>query len=226
MSEVMVRGRADGHLTPDLAVLTATVVGRDPASAGEALAAAAAVGERVDTVLADGGAGEEPLVRRVRVSSVRTSEMWEHTQRGRHRVGFQAERRSEIECRPDGPDLTELVTTLVGTGAQVAGPAWQVAPDNPGWLDLRSRAVADARARAEVYAAAADSRIGAVRWLAEPGIRGAADEGSWDVVRTSRSLAMSQEGRAEEPVALQIVVEVVPVVVEIEAAFDLRPEGA
>lgn len=219
MSEVMVRGRVEGHVTPDAAVLSVTVLGRDPATAEAALGAAAAVGDRVDAVLGDRRVGPDPLVRHVRMSSLRTSEIWDHQQGRRHRTGYQAERRSEVECRPDGQGLTGLVAALVAAGAQVAGPAWQVSEGNTGWLDLRSRAVADARSRAEVYATAADRRIGAVRWLAEPGMRGTGTSGA----RLEMAQRMSAAGSVGEgePVAMRIVVEDVPVVVEIEAAFDL-----
>lgn len=225
MSEVLVRGRVEGHLTPDVAVLTVTVLGRDPAGAEAAVAVAAGVAERVDAVLGRARAGEDPLVRRVRVSSVRTSEMWEHPQGRAHRSGFQAVRRSEVECRPDGPGLTTLVADLSAAGAQLAGPAWQVLPDNPGWQDLRSGAVADARARAEVYAAAAGTRVGGPRWLAEPGLRGSAGTGA-RVESVQRMAAAFGGGGEADPVALRIVVEDVPVVVEVEAAFDLRPDIA
>jgi hypothetical protein len=225
MSEVLVRGRVEDHLTPDVAVLTVTVVGRDPTGAEAAVAAAAGVGQRVDAVLERARAGEDPLVRRLRVSSVRTSEMWEHPQGRAHRSGFQAVRRSEVECGPDGPGLTTLVADLSAAGAQLTGPAWQVLPDNPGWPDLRSRAVADARARAEVYAAAVGARIGGARWLAEPGLRGSGGTGS-RVEAVQRMAAAFGGGGEAEPVALRVVVEDVPVIVEIEAAFDLRPDLA
>ncbi|MGF1653945.1 MAG: SIMPL domain-containing protein [Actinomycetales bacterium] len=221
MTEVVVRGRAEGHLTPDAAALSLTVVGRDPRSPDGALAAAAAVAERVDAVLDRHRDGGHALVRRVRVSSVRVSEVWEHPQGRAHRAGFQASRRSGVECRADGPGLTDLVAALTAAGAQLAGPDWQVDAAHPGWDALRAEAVADARRRAATYAAAAGLRLGSVLWIAEPGLRG--PDAAGPRVEGFHTVA-ARAGLAEgEPVAVRIAVEDVPAESEIDLALALEP---
>jgi hypothetical protein len=221
VTEVVVRGRAEGHLTPDTAWLTVTVVGRDPRSADAALAAAAVVAERVDAVLDRHRGGDDALVRRVRVSSVRTSEVWEHPQGRAHRAGFQASRWSEVECGADGPALTALVAALTGAGAQLAGPAWRVDAANPGWDALRAAAVADARRRAAVYAEAAGLRPGGVLWIAEPGLRGPGAGG--DRAEAFRLTAARSGPPEGEPAAVRIAVEDVPAEAEVDLALALEP---
>ncbi|MGF1664046.1 MAG: SIMPL domain-containing protein [Kineosporiaceae bacterium] len=219
--EVMVRGTAEGHLAPDRAALTVTVTGRDPASAERALAAAGGTADRVDALLDRSGSGGDPLVHRVRVSSVRVSEVWEHPQGRAQRAGFQAQRSSDVDCRPDGHALTDLVAALTAAGAQLTGPHWRVDDANPGWDGLRVAAVADARRRAATYAEAAGLRLGSVLWIAEPGLRGAA--GPAAEVRTVRVAAAYPGAGDGEPAAVRIAVEDVPAGAEIDVAFSLVP---
>lgn len=54
------------------------------------------------------------------------------------------------------------------SGAEVAGPWWQVAPDNPAWLEACRLAAEEARRKAEAYAGALGLRLGAVVSVAEP----------------------------------------------------------
>jgi uncharacterized protein len=52
--------------------------------------------------------------------------------------------------------------------ARLAGPSWRVSPANPAWLEAASQAAANAKARAEAYAAGVDARLGALLTLSEP----------------------------------------------------------
>lgn len=52
-----------------------------------------------------------------------------------------------------------------------SGRFWQLDPDNPVYTEARRLAAEDARRRADAYASALGLGIGAVEWLAEPGLR-------------------------------------------------------
>jgi uncharacterized protein YggE len=54
--------------------------------------------------------------------------------------------------------------------ARISGPQWNVAPDNPARLEACRQAALDARRKADAYAAALNTRLGAIVSVAEPGI--------------------------------------------------------
>lgn len=68
-------------------------------------------------------------------------------------------------ARPAGWDASvvgELIAGAVDRGAQVNGPAWTIAPDNPAHAAACQEAALDARRRAEAYAEALGARVGAI----------------------------------------------------------------
>lgn len=225
MGDLLVRGRAEARLHPTHAVLDITAVGRDPSSQDAAFARAAEACAVVDAAVERGRHGPDPLIQIAETSSVGTAESWEHGPQGqRRRVGWTAERGTRVECAPDADRLTELVSALAHDGIRLSGPRWHVRPDTAGWDALRTAAVIDARRRAEAYAAGIDGRVGAVRWIAEPGLRRAPDAvtGGYQPM-TARTAAFGMEHGAEpdEPLAVRIAVEPVAVDVTVEVAFDL-----
>jgi hypothetical protein len=223
MGELLVRGRAEGRLAPTHAVLDVTVRAREPASQEAALARAAVTCGLVDGVVARARQGATPLVQTAEVSSVRTTEQWEYGSGGqRRRLGWSAERRSLLECAPDAEGLTALIADLAHNDIHLFGPQWRVAPDVAGWDELRTAAVIDARRRAEAYAAGVGARVGAIRWIAEPGLRRdpTATEHLASAPLRSAGLAMDS-GDQSEPLAVRIAVEPVAVDITVEAAFDL-----
>jgi uncharacterized protein YggE len=161
MATVTVRGEAVADVPPDRVRLL-VVVQAEAATAAEALALladrAAAAGRVLDA------AGELVLLRRP--STVAVQPTWSPT----GEVSGQAARQSTtVETRPGGP-LGELLARLTAVpGATLESTGWVVDPGNPAHGRLRAAAVADARARATDYARAADLRLGAVEWIAEPG---------------------------------------------------------
>jgi uncharacterized protein len=224
MGELLVRGRAEGRLAPTHAVLDVMVQAREPSSQEAAVARAAAACELVDDVVARARRDARSLVHMAEVSSIRTAEHWEYGPGGQHRrVGWIAERRSTLECAPDAEGLTALVADLTHNDIRLSGPHWRVAPDVAGWDELRGAAVIDARRRAAAYAAGAEARVGAIRWIAEPGLRrdtGVAMDGS-NVPLRSAELAMDRGDDQAEPLAVRIAVEPVAVDITVEVAFDL-----
>jgi uncharacterized protein YggE len=211
-------------LAPTHAVLDVTVQAREPASQQAAMARAATACALVDDVVRRHRQETDSLVRAAETSSIRTAEQWEYGSGGqRRRVGWIAERSSRLECAPDADGLTALVGGLASNDIRLSGPRWHVAPDVAGWDDLRAAAVADARRRASAYAAGAGVRIGAVRWIAEPGLRrepGAAGDAFGSAPARAAGLAM-EHGGEPEPLPVRIAVEPVAVDVTVEVSFDL-----
>lgn len=225
MGELLVRGHAEARLQPTHAVFDITAVGRDPSSQDAALARAAEVCAVVDAAVERGRQGTDPLIQVAETSSIRTAENWEHGPQGqRRRVGWTAERGTRVECAPDADGLTALVSALAHDGIRLSGPRWHVGPDAAGWDALRTAAVIDAGRRAEAYATGIDGRVGAVRWIAEPGLRRDpnAVAGGYEPMAT-RTAAFGMERGAEpgEPLAVRIAVEPVAVDATVEVAFDL-----
>lgn len=217
------RGRADAWVQPGWAELDVHVTASDPHSQHAAAADLAELCAVVDRVIDERRDGPQGLVRRVAVSSITTSEDVEHGRDGRrHRTGFSAARTSVLDCRADAEGLTGLVGALARDGVEVRGPRWRVDDADPAWVGVRTAAVTDARRRAEAYAMAVDGQVGAVRWIAEPGLRGGDSDGPR---RPTGPLRLASAGGHEAAAAraVRIAVEPVRVTVAVDVAFDLRP---
>ena len=160
---VTVRGQATALIAPDYAVLQVTVRAR--ATSGEqAFEALAPKSAGCDTVLAT----HEAIVRRRETSSLGVEPVVEYEPQTGQAVqrGHTAWRSLRIEIRPtDG--VAQMLTALVGEGAELAGPHWRVENDNPVHDDVRREAAADARRRAESYAAGLSLNVGGVAWASE-----------------------------------------------------------
>ena len=222
MAELLVRGHAEARLPPTHALLEIVAMARAPSSQEDALARAAEICAVVDAAVGRARQDPDRLVRTAETFSVRTSEEWQHGPQGqRHRVGWVAQRGTRVECEPDADGLTTLVSSLAHDGIHLSGPQWQVAAAAPGWDDLRTAAVTDARRRAAAYADGVDGRVGAVRWIAEPGLRRAPDAGPVAYQEMAARTAAFDSGGGGEPVAVRVAVEPVAVAVTVEIGFDL-----
>lgn len=218
------RDRADAWLQPGRAELDVHVTASDPQGQQAALDTLAALCAEVDGVIAERRFGPRALVVRVMVSSITTTEEVEHGPGGqRRRTGFSATRSSSLDCRVDADGLTGLVGALARDGVQVHGPRWHVEDDDPAWVGVRIAAVTDARRRAEAYAMAVDGQVGAVRWIAEPGLRGGDPDPIARPHAAAARLASASGQGADEPRTARIAVEPIQVTVTVEVAFDLRP---
>ncbi|MCP2261799.1 hypothetical protein LX15_005526 [Streptoalloteichus tenebrarius] len=148
MAEVVTRGSGETERTADRAELWVTFAARgsDRAEAVTAL----------NTRIAD----VEPLLAMpgvdVRSRQLAVMENWE-----RDRVsGARAEQRYVLRVSDSGR-LEELVGRLVAAEpASLSGPNWELADDHEAVWEAQHRAVADARRRAEGYAAALGARLG------------------------------------------------------------------
>ncbi|HET9938523.1 MAG TPA: SIMPL domain-containing protein [Gaiella sp.] len=163
MATVSVRGRGVTSVRPDELTVGLTVQALRP-RASEAFAEAGRLAEQLVALCAE--LAIEPGSRAT--SNVSLSEHGEHTDRGWQHRGYLASCRLAVRLED-----AELASRLVTEAAErleikIDGPAWRVAHDNPGRAEARRLAAQDARQRAEEYAAALGSRVGAVVAVAEP----------------------------------------------------------
>lgn len=95
------------------------------------------------------------------------------------RTGRRAARSTTVEVTVL-EELGGLLSRLAGADASVAGPWWGIAPDNAAYAQVRTAAVRDARERAQACASGLGLAVGAVAWVAEPGLRpGAVHDDAW-----------------------------------------------
>lgn len=204
MATVTVRGRAVADVPPDR-VRLGFVVQAEAVAGAEALAMLAERSAAADDAL--DGAGELVLLRRP--AAVTLSPVWSD---GGKITGQAARRSVLVEARTDGP-LGELLAAIVAVpGSTVESTEWLVDPGNPAHAQLRAAAVADARARAADYAQAADLRLGALEWIAEPEVR-PGEPGP----QLAKALAFGGVGADAAP-----VLELRPEPVPVGAAVDVR----
>lgn len=219
MFDISVRGQAEARLTPTSATLVVTVRVGPVSTAAEAGQRAAQACDAVDAALA---ARRPDLVTGLVHLSVRTGQEWDHSPKGRRLLGWTATRTSEVECRPDGEGLTALLGELAGMKAvRLDGPRWVLAHDAEGLDEVRSRAAADARARAGAYAAGLGMAVGPVQRIAEPGVRGITSPEATAGMAMTRSAVRGPGGGEEEAGFVRVTVEPVRTEVTVEVTFAL-----
>lgn len=164
MATVTVRGVGEARTSPDEASVTLTI----EAIEQKAAAALAKVAERTQAALElCDTLGIEPAARVTAGASI--AEHGEHDREGRwqHR-GYRAW--NQIVLRVGEASVVgELIAGAVDRGAQVSGPAWTIAPENPVRVEACKEAALDARRRAEAYADALGVRVGALVFIRDPG---------------------------------------------------------
>lgn len=156
MAEVVTRGTGEHEQIADRAQLWATFAADGPDRAR----AVAELGQRVSSVEPVFDAdGVEVRSRRMRVRTA-----WEN----RKRAGARAE--LAVTMRIGRVDVLEWVLDSLVTAepAGLGGPHWQLSDDTEATVQAQQRAVADARRRAEGYAAALGARLGPLQSLSEP----------------------------------------------------------
>jgi uncharacterized protein YggE len=161
---IVVRGVANVLADPDEATLTCIVSALRP-TAEEALADVAARSAELDAILE-----QEGIPRADRsTTGVSVHEQREYVDGREVHRGHEA--RNIVSVRiEDHPILGRLMRAAVDrVQAQVRGPSWRIAPDNPAHDQARRAAVEDARRRAVAYAEALGIRLGAIALVSEPG---------------------------------------------------------
>lgn len=156
-------GEAELRTEPDEAFVWIMLSAVDQ-SPGPALEDVAKRSEALAAMLNDLG-----IARELRsTTGVTVTEEVEHTSRGRRSLGHRAI--ASLSVRLTDTDVIGRVV-MRATGeldARIAGPRWRVSPSNPVWLEVATRASANARAKAAAYAAGVDARLGRLITLAEP----------------------------------------------------------
>lgn len=157
MAEVVTRGSGEHEQIADRAELRVTFA----AEGADRSTAVAELGTRVQPA-EPALAGDGVTVRSRRVA-VQTA--WE----GKRRTGCRAQ--LAITIRVDDVDVLEnlLDALLAAEPESLHGPSWQLADDSAPTAIAQQRAVAEARRRAEGYAAALGARLGALHSISDTG---------------------------------------------------------
>lgn len=205
---VVVQGHAVVPGEPDLLELAFSVsAGGD--SADDALAEAARLSDELASLL-----GELAVPAAARsTSGVSVREEFERNEGRWLRRGYRAT--NHVVVRLDAPETAgRLMSEAVARSqARVDGPRWRFRLENPARVEACRQAAADARRKAEAYAAALGMRLGPVLRVAEPG----ADHGG----ESGELPPMIREGPG--PSDMQIQAGRLDVAATVEVTFALEP---
>ena len=162
---ITVRGEAVVRTHPDEALLwiTLSALKQTP---GEAIVDVAQRNERLIGLLDECSVPESNRS----TAGVSVSEEFDHTPEGRRQLGHRATAR--VAARLADADVIGRIITRASDelGASIDGPRWYISPTNPARLTAAGQAAADAKQRAEAYAAGIGARLGALLALVEPGV--------------------------------------------------------
>jgi uncharacterized protein len=211
MATVTVRGVGNARTSPDEASVSLVI----EAIEQTAPAALVKVAERTQAALELCDAlGLEPTARVTTGLSV--ADHGEHDREGKwqHR-GFRTWNHVVVRVG-EASVVSELIAGAVDLGAQVNGPSWTIALDNPARIAACREAALDARRRAEAYADALGVRVGALAAVRDPGTSAPPPH------RGPLSFAAIDESAGALPV--EAGEQVVTAVVEVE--FQLEPGEA
>lgn len=192
---------------PDLAVLRVVVDG-DGAGREQAYEAAAPLAAAVDEVFGQHAAA----IGRTTTAALTVQPRTRWRKGEVVRAGWRAQRMSVVEVRAL-EQVGELAANLVGAGASLSGPSWELDRANPAYRDARQEAAVDARQRAADYAAAIGVGLGPVLWVSEPGLRLGGGP-----VRAFAAMRAAASGVADEPTE---PIEITPEEITIQAAVEV-----
>lgn len=162
---IRVTGEGKSSATPDMATIHAGVVTQAPL-ATDAMEQNNEVVERLMAELKTKGVADKDI----QTSRFNVQPEYERDPRGGRKpniVGYQVTNQLRVRVR-DLPKLGKLLDALIHAGSnQVSGISFGVDDANTVMNKARTKAVADARARAELYAKAADVTVGKVLSISE-----------------------------------------------------------
>ncbi len=162
---VSVRGYAIVPGQPDEARIGLTVSSRRP-TPEEALDDVGGDSHELERILDE--LGIEPHRRRTTGASVSAESQYDGDAKRHVHMGYRAT--NEVVVTLSTADvigqLLQEVTARVG--AQVRGPDWRLALDNPAFVEAAAQAAEDARRKAVAYATALGARLGTVERVSEP----------------------------------------------------------
>jgi uncharacterized protein YggE len=160
---VTVRGEAVLRAEPDEAMLwvTLSALEDDP---GKALADVARRSDALVAMLDELAVAKQDRS----TTGVTVYEEFDHTRGGRRSLGHRAV--ASVSARLTNPEpigrLIAKATTELQ--AQIDGPRWQIAADNPVRLDAAHEAAAAAQRKAQAFAAGVGAKLGGLISLIEP----------------------------------------------------------
>jgi uncharacterized protein YggE len=156
---------SEAALPPDTLRLTAGVVSQAP-TAGDAVAANAARMNAVVAALRSAGVTGADI----QTSSLSLNPQYRYVpNQPQILTGYEARNSVTVKTRKLG-DAGKLIDALVKAGAnEVNGPSFSIADPEPALNIARAAAVAKARARADIYAAAAGLVVKRIASISEPG---------------------------------------------------------
>lgn len=162
---ITVVGTGESHAKPDQAHIQVGVV-TQAASASQAMQANNGAMKKLFELLAERDIAEKDI----QTTGFNVSPQYQHDPAGKRPpaiVGYEARNQVQVKVRKLA-SLGELLDELVREGANhVSGISFSVA-DSQGILDdARRKALADARRKAQLYAAAADVKLGSLLQLEE-----------------------------------------------------------
>lgn len=155
----------ESRRAPDIADINAGVVTEAP-TAREAIAQNAARMERVMAALRDAGVEE----RDIRTSAISLNAQYDYVENEGQRLrGYQAMNQLTISFR-DIADAGAILDALVAQGInQINGPTLRIDEPESALDEARRDAIATARSRADLYAAAAGLRVRRIISISEQG---------------------------------------------------------
>ena len=162
MATITVRGRGTARARPDEVLITFEVVSVGDAPA-EAFAEVAERTAELERVLDEVGVPEPARS----TSGIGLHPYQEHDPQGAPRTRHRAFNRIGLRLA-DAERVPQLLRASVERAqAEVQGPWWRLADDNPARLEACRLAAGEAGLRAEAYAAALGLRLGPVETVAE-----------------------------------------------------------
>jgi uncharacterized protein YggE len=219
LDEIIVKGTAEARVSPDRARLQ-VALDADGSNRDEAYRRAAEIAARVDAVLERHDAAIDRTV--TAALSVFPLSRWRKGESVR--TGWRAARHTLVEVTVFD-DLGTMLAELATAEATITGPDWRVDQANAAYDAVRRDAAADARRRATSYAAGLGVSLGAVRWIAEPGLRLAGDGGFGAGGLTLAAHAMpAARGGGDEPV-IDVSPADIDISVAVEVAFALGDQS-
>lgn len=217
--EIVVQGRAEARVAPDRALVLVTAEA-DGGSRDDAYRAATTTATAVDAVLANHAAA----IGRTASEALVVAPLTRWRKGEQIRTGWRASRVTRVEIT-GFTDVGPLLAELVGADASVVGPTWLVDEDNAAYDEVRAAAAADARRRADAYAAGLGLTVGGVNWVAEPGLRSTPGYGGVTTMFSAEGgLALSAQSLDED------VIDVRPadldITSQVEVSFRIDPPSA
>lgn len=164
-AELHVRGSATREVAPDYASISVSVTARARQREEAIEQATALLAELREATSADD-------VRSARMSGVHIGEdlRWNPETNSHEQRGWVASVHGAVEA--DTAAVTDVVSRLAQTGAEVGYVEWRLERDNAAYREVRAEAVADAFRAAEDFASALNRPMGDLRILADPGLLG------------------------------------------------------